>query len=214
MLGWIGTAEFRTRLDRYVDLIRQLLKAAADVSGAEFVVDASKDPSFLYLLSCVGDLDVTVVHLVRDPRGVAYSWMKKVARIEFSTQSVLMRRQTVRQSVAFWDFTNLLAESSRRVHPRYLRVRYEDLVRDPRKSIDAICRLSEAGAPDLTFLHERTADLRRITHTMSGNPSRFTAGRTELKPDQEWKTSMRVSHKIAATLLSFPLLVRYGYLGR
>ena len=54
--------------------------AVADVSGASVVVDSSKHASTAFLLRRAPGLDLRVVHLVRDSRGVAYSWSKRVQR--------------------------------------------------------------------------------------------------------------------------------------
>ena len=48
--------------------------AIAEVSGCELVVDSSKHPSLAHCLRWQDDVDLRVLHLVRDSRAVAYSW--------------------------------------------------------------------------------------------------------------------------------------------
>ena len=53
---------------------------AAAVSGAALVVDSSKHASTAALLARVPGVAPRIAHLVRDPRGVAWSWAKHVDR--------------------------------------------------------------------------------------------------------------------------------------
>ena len=52
----------------------------------------------------------------------------------------------------------------------------------------------------------------RRSHTVSGNPVRFDAGPAVLRLDDEWTNSMSRAGRLAVATLSFPLLVRYGYM--
>ena len=57
-------------------------RAAAEVSGAQVIVDSSKHSALAHVLRWADDIDLRVVHVVRDARGVAYSWTKTVTRPE------------------------------------------------------------------------------------------------------------------------------------
>ncbi len=50
--------------------------AAAAVAGAEVVIDSSKHSSLAHCLRLDPAIDLRVVHVIRDSRGVAYSWTK------------------------------------------------------------------------------------------------------------------------------------------
>ena len=73
-------ATYRRELDEYLDVHHRLYGAIAAVSGAEVVVDASKSTAQLFALRRIEDLDLRVVNLVRDSRGVANSWSKSGLR--------------------------------------------------------------------------------------------------------------------------------------
>ena len=91
--------------------------------------------------------------------------------------------------------------------------RYEDLVREPRVVLDDIL-LSEGGSPgpdELGFIEGRTVRL-GTDHTVAGNPMRFEKGSFELKLDDAWRASMGRGDRRVTTLLTWPLLVAYGYL--
>ena len=50
-------------------------------------------------------------------------------------------------------------------------------------------------------------------HTVAGNVVRFKRGSIELRLDEEWKRSMKPSDARLVTALTWPLLLKYGYLG-
>src|SRR6185437_2047910 len=60
-------------LAEYTDYYRRLYSGIAQVSGCQTVVDSSKHASLAFCLSqSSSDLDLRVIHLVRDSRAVAY----------------------------------------------------------------------------------------------------------------------------------------------
>ncbi len=51
--------------------------AIRSVSGCEVILDSTKDPAYAFLLNLVPEVDMRLIHLVRDSRGVAYSWQRR-----------------------------------------------------------------------------------------------------------------------------------------
>ena len=107
---------YARRLREYRPIVRSLYAAIETTCQPRVIVDATKDPSSLYLLSTLSELEVTVLHLVRDPRGVAYSWTKTIRRPEFKDQHVYMPRQTSLRNATYWSYSNFLAGRCRRLH--------------------------------------------------------------------------------------------------
>ncbi|MDQ3457376.1 MAG: hypothetical protein M3513_18355 [Actinomycetota bacterium] len=93
-------------LAAYLDAYRDVYAALADVSGASVVVDSSKQASLAYCLRHDDEIDVRVVHVVRDSRGVAYSWTKEMARPEAAEGRQLMTRYSPVRSALLWDANN------------------------------------------------------------------------------------------------------------
>jgi hypothetical protein len=121
-----------------------------------------------------------------------------------------MVRFSPAKSSALWDSWNASAEALwRRTPGKYLRLRYEDFVADPRKSLERIVSLVGVTA-ELPLAGEREISL-GVSHTVSGNPNRFETGAVELRPDREWMDRMEPRHRALVTALTFPLLKRYGY---
>ena len=74
------TPATRADLVEYAGYYAAVYRAAATLTGSPVVVDSSKHVSLAFVLSHDADLDLRVLHMVRDPRAVAYSWSKEVAR--------------------------------------------------------------------------------------------------------------------------------------
>jgi hypothetical protein len=149
------------------------------------------------------------VHLIRDPRAAAYSWLKKKPQPD-SEEIEHMVRFNPTKSSALWDSWNASAEALwRRTPEGYLRLRYEDFVAEPRKSLERILGLVGVTA-ELPLAGEHEVRL-GVSHTVSGNPNRFETGLVELRPDREWISAMSPRDRALVTALTLPLLKHYGY---
>ena len=59
---------------------------------------------------------------------------------------------------------------------------------------------------DLDSLVDNTLE----RHTVSGNPMRFQK-EIKIKADMEWEAKMNISDRRLVTLMTYPMLLRYGY---
>jgi hypothetical protein len=203
---------FGRRLRRYLPTVLSLYTAIQNTSQSRVIVDATKDPSSLYLLAALPEVEVTVLHLTRDPRGVAHSWAKKMHRPEFRDESVYMPRQTAVRNAIYWSYSNLLAGHAQRLHRNYLFLRYEDFIRQPSRWLEEICAVLGVEEPNLSFLVKGRVRLDRPCHILKGNPSRFSTGPLDLRTDEDWKTAMPRTQRLAVSLITAPLLLRYGFI--
>ena len=89
----------------YLEISSGVYQAASAESGG-VLVDSSKLVGFGYLLQRIPAIDLHVVHLVRDPRGVAHSWSLSRDRDDRGLGSARMRRERVSTSAALWDVHN------------------------------------------------------------------------------------------------------------
>ena len=64
------------RLGPYPERLVDLYRAVREVSGASVLVDSSKEPHYSHILASRPEFDVRVVHLVRHPVAVAWSWSR------------------------------------------------------------------------------------------------------------------------------------------
>lgn len=199
----------RRRRQEYAEALEALYRAARDVSGARFLVDASKDPLYAYLLARVPGVDLRAAHLVRDSRAVAFSQQRiKSDPPEFAHPSRLPVVGPLR-AAAVWDAVNLLLTLKEPGRDSLL-LRYEDLVADPQAALGRLGALMGEPALDLDFLQAPSLGL-GTSHTVGGNPDRFQA-RVMIRPDDEWRRRMSGRDRRLVTALTYPLLRRYGYL--
>jgi hypothetical protein len=203
---------FRDDIAAYGASYRALYQAIADQAGASYVIDASKWPVQALALSRAG-IDIRVIHLVRDVRGVAHSLSKQhVARPHAVQAADHMTHVVPAEAAARWVGIQSEAELLRRCGLRVTRIRYEDFVGRPRAAVGAA--LADLG------LSPGRSDLAHVTgghvvlgssHGLSGNPSRFSDGEITLRADEAWRNRMPRRDRVVVTALGLPLLLRYGW---
>jgi hypothetical protein len=189
--------------------------AVADVSGAAVVVDSSKHASTAFLLRrAAPGVDLRVVHLVRDSRGVAYSWAKRVQRPEVAGRPDEMPRYGSSRAAAKWLSYNSLFHLLAATGVPTLPLRYEELVADPCTALRKILDLAGlgTGAGDLGFVDPTGPAVELApSHSVAGNPMRFRSGRLGLVLDEEWRERMPAGSRSVVTAITAPLLTTYGY---
>lgn len=149
--------------------------------------------------------DFQLVHMVRDPRAVCWSAIKKAGRQGKRPLTVL------RCSAAAlgWSVANLGCELFGRMHPDcYIQIRYEDLAQNPSAVMqglfakllpEAKWRLQEIGSGG-------------NRHQLYGNRMRSqTLTLAEIKEDAAWRSDMPRAYRSLVAALTFPLRLRYGY---
>lgn len=201
-------------LARYREITGTVYRAVHQVSGARYLVDNSKKPSQALVLRGLDDLDLHVLHLVRSPHGVAYSWDKKVTRVDLTGSGELqqMLRLTVRDSAARWMGINAMFELLAAAGTRTTRLRYEDFVGSPastlRYLVDEIgARVDDAA---LDFVGDGTVDL-SWDHSVWGNPMRMRTGPEPIRLDEQWRTALPAADRRLVTAVCAPGMKRYGY---
>ncbi len=209
----------------YLDGMRSVLIASATVAAAGrstpevpveagdvIILDSSKHLSTAALLACDPALDVRVLHLLRDPRGVAYSWMKTVERPE--TDGEIMPQYSAKRTAGRWVTDNLGFNTLAALGVPTLQVRYEDVLASPQERILDIARFAGAIDDDTTsldFIDGNTAHLSTSMHSIAGNPLRFGGDDVVLRLDDAWKTELPAGDRRTVELITRPVLGRFGY---
>jgi hypothetical protein len=204
--GWPPLAEYHEHL-------RAAYRAALDESGASIAVDSSKDGIHGLVLGSMPDVTLHVIHLVRDARAVGFSWQRERVRPEIHWEERLMPKYSAARSGVAWVYRNLVATAVRRSAQSYLRVRYEDFVRDPDAVIERVRRSVGVADPSWPVVVDEHVELPE-THQVSGNPVRFGSRSITLVLDDEWRRAMPRRDRLKVVAASWPLLLRYGYLAR
>jgi hypothetical protein len=203
---------FRRRLVSYTALLSRLFGAIHEVGQTRVIIDSSKAPSTAFVMRKVPDLDLRAVHLIRDSRGVAYSWTKQVLRPDVTGPVEYMHRYAPARMGARWVIRNMQMEVLGRLSVPRVLVRYERLVESPREQIVRVLEsLGENADPgDLSFITDGVVEL-GLNHTVMGNPMRMQTGPLALRIDEQWKSAMPHKECRTVTVLTAPWLRRYGY---
>jgi Sulfotransferase family len=187
-------------------LLAPVYRAVAAHSGASVLVDATKAGLWGLSAATSDDIELSVVHLVRDPRGFAFSNARARA-FHYPPGSKTTPHGPAR-SYANWLLANLEADwLARRVTTKTF-VFYDEFVRDPTEAIRPITKLLGLDLGTNTALDRDTLVVDRVGHAIGGNPRRPKRGATVIAADDEWKTSARRSVRTLSPIV-LPLWHRY-----
>lgn len=205
-----GRAYVTSRLKGRLNGLQKLFEAIGWASGAEIVIDSSKHSTYGLLLAAVPGIDLHVLHVVRDPRAVAYSWTRRKFDPASHDQ---MPYRSLGRSTLFWILWDPIAQRFWRSFSADKRVtlRYEDFAERPEAALRPLLRMLGMDESGLSFVSEGRVDI-RPSHTLAGNPDRFSwDGPVEIKTDVQWARRMRWKDQLVVTLMTWPWLRRYGY---
>jgi hypothetical protein len=202
-----GDAAFRD----YGHRTALLFAAVLEVAAASVVVDTSKVPGRAYALARMPGVSLSLVHLVRDVRGVAWSLKKPLERDERQGVQRALPSRPPAATALRWLVTNLACVwiGTRLDQGRPLVLRYEDLARAPAAALAAV-----GGATGLDYTAVAAAVARgeavEVGHCIAGNRLRMR-GPLRLRLDEEWRRALSPSEQRRVWLFSGGLARRYGY---
>lgn len=211
MVSGLTVGRYYDNMQKYIAFLSNLYSAIKKNSKGSFIIDSSKDPSTVFLLSKISMIDVYIIHIVRDSRGVAFSWQKKKKRPEIIGKDVYMATYRPAETAWKWMTCNWIISLSKYFVSKYKVIRYEDLVESPSQTLTNILTFLGNRIDNIGFLSEQTLRLDKINHTISGNPLRFQQNSITIRHDLEWVKRMEVKDKRLATLISLPVLLKYRY---
>ena len=197
-------------LEGFAQVMTEVYRKLAETTGARVIVDSSKRPSYGAFLRAVPAISVRYVHLVRDPRASAHSWKER--RYESTTSGAEVRRRGALDSTLRWDLLNLEAEVLRasETPAAFARLRYEDFVAEPRATVQRLAGFAGRKVAPTPFEDDHTVRM-AVNHALGGNPSREQTGSVRLQDSGAWRRAQSPSDRWITTLVSVPLLGRYGY---
>lgn len=213
LLSHYQRTAFRGALTRYQLRYRALYQAIAGTAGAGVIVDASKWPAQALALSR-GPIDLRVIHVVRDVRGVAWSMNKRdLVRPHATGVRDVMFHQGFMAAGGRWAVTQSEVDAVRLSGTATAILPYEELVTGARSAISRSLDQLDLAVPDkeLEHLGVHEANL-GTSHGLSGNPSRFSAGVTPLQLDEEWRLKMPRASQALLAVLATPHRVRTRYI--
>lgn len=196
---------------RYCAWTRALFEAIREVSGKPIIVESSKRAARAWALMQIPEIDLRMIHLVRDCRGVAWSLQKKFAEDPKRGLASLNQTHRAWRAACVWLSGNLQTAWVLRRAPagRWTRIRYEDYVQ---RSDDALTAIGQLAGVDMSGLREALAagTEMEVGHTAAGNRVRMN-GRVRMRLDRDWVERLSASDQNTCWYLAGWLLRRYGY---
>lgn len=189
-----------------------LVAAVSEVTGRRIVVDSSKVGLRLkYLLRNPG-LDVKVVRLIRDGRGVALTYVNPAAFADAKDPRLrgggtgldTHKRLSMERAALEWRRNNEEAEAVLRGidRSRWIEIRYEQLCRQPRQTLRRVWE----------FLGVRDVELEtRQERHLVGNGMRLD-WQGDISLDERWREALGPEDLRTFERVAGALNHRYGYL--
>ena len=195
----------------YAEQTVLLLKAIQSVSGSAVIVDSSKAVERALALSLIPEIDLRIIQLVRDPRGVVWSHKKAFAKDLENGLPRDIRSQPAWRAALYWCRINMHADwLRRRVGPaKSLFLRYEDFMLN---TLPVLRTIGSFIGIDLENVQQRINEGEKLyfDHTIAGNRVRMK-GELKLKYDQEWREKLSPRDQQVTEILTGWLMARYGY---
>jgi len=196
---------------QYGAVISRILRAILEVSGKPVVVDTSKHVSTALLLRQLPDVDLRVLHLVRDPRGVAHSWSKEIDRPEVQGEAKQMDTLHPGRLGLRWLWFNWAFSNMDRLGVPIATIRYEDFVRDPAETLDQVFAFANVEQMGQDLFENDGPLVLGEGHSVSGNPRRLDRRPVELHADEKWRTEFDPQMRSLVGRVAWLMLDRYRY---
>lgn len=203
LVPWLG--EHAEQLGAFFGAIAEQVDTKDPV-----IVDSSKLPGRGFVLADIPNIELFVVHLVRDSRAVAWSLSKPHSRsVEGGVQRDLRPKHAAYVALR-WTVVNLAAELLRLYvgKHRSVRMRYEDFVANPEAALRQLPHL--CGAEWNWAANTAASSRLHPAHQVAGSRHRMDKA-LQIRADEEWLAKMPEGKFRLVTIISAPLLRRYGY---
>lgn len=197
------------KYQRFLNRLESVYSAISEQTDGSVIIDSSKRAIFGLAASRLPRANVTLIHLVRDSRGCAFSWKARKPRRELG-EKAFMDQVPVGRAALGWTGRNLQADILRMQKCRHIFLRYEDLVARPALEVNKILR--QIGLPSISPDQDGIFHA-PVSHGIWGNPDRWSNSMRAIKvtKDQRWVTGLTTRDFAITTLVSAPLLKWYGY---
>ena len=191
----------------YVKQTEAMYRAIQQVSGKPIIVDSSLTPRRAYALTRNPNIDLRLIHLVRDGRGCIWSLMKPGKK----TLTKTYRPAPSWRTTKYWISANLQSTwvFNRVPGSKRQRIRYEDFVSDPSSTMQ---RIGALVGEDLSgVVDERTGGLESDTrHTVGGCRVRMSKS-IRIRADFAWMEHLPERDRQVFWRMAGWLAQRYGY---
>lgn len=161
-----------------------------------WLLDSSKYISRYLLLRKNKKVNLKGIYLVRDVRGVVYSFGKNV-----------QTHKNPLSAIIYYTLINFWAQWVSLFDKRIIKIKYEDFVNEPDKAIQKIEQHLFGSATKTSYLKDTTFE---IPHIIAGNRLRSDK-QLVIKKDLKWKEEISRPKQILYYLLTLPLMLINKY---
>lgn len=176
----------------------KLIEAMLEVSGKKIFCDSSKNyPRLLKFLKS-DKFSVDIIHLVRDPRAVAYSAKRKGQKLNNKSYNFFDELKNYKKINSRWssEFSGL---------ENYHFLKYENLVQNTEE--EAARFMKELG---LNFEEDQLQFWKNEHHNIGGNRMRLQSHKS-IRKDDEYLSKLSFKDWWVASIKTFPELNKFGY---
>jgi hypothetical protein len=184
----------RRRLEELRRRNAVVIAALLEAASSRYLVDASKDPARIRYLQATPGLDVSVLHLVRDPLGYVASDLRHHPK------------RSLRDATHAWLRTAQYMKRIEATTPpeKFMRVRYEDLCANQPGTLGRITDF--LGVPSFVV----PPAFRETNHHVIGNPMRKESG-ASISLDERWKHDLQPNQISWVSSKTQSDRARFGY---
>jgi hypothetical protein len=192
---------FGQLVDIYLKHTEKLYECISKVSGKSIIVDSSRLPGRLLALSLSTKIEIFPIYIIRDPRGVINSLIKK----DFRNFGEI--RNSTFKHILTWNVKNLLSLDSVKIlnSKDTLYLGYKNFTKKPAQVLEKIKKILNCT---LNYEEEngKVSLYLEPGHVFTGNRSRHDTGKITITEDTKWKKELKLSKKILVSITSLPLL--------
>ena len=206
----------RNRINRtpefneYLQGTEAMYQAIQQAGGKDYLVDSSLTPKRAYAQTMNPNIDLYLIHLVRDGRGVIWSLMKPNKKIPAKVYIPAPPHRTTK----YWISANMQsAFVFRNVEKKKRKlIRYEDFAMNPSA---VMTQIGELIGEDLSGLIKdtRLTNTNQVRHTVGGNRVRFQKDEDiRIRPDFAWMENLSEKDRRLFWRRAGWLARRFGYI--
>lgn len=192
----------KSSLRMYESSAQSLFDAIREVSGNLTIVDSSRNMGRAFVLARKYPEQIKIIHLVRDPRGVMWSYHKQGIEQDYKAPFKSALHSLIK---------DILCSLVKMRLPRdqVLLVRYEDLMMETESELR---RLQAFLGLSLEPVIEKIkgGEPFDVPYILDGNRIR-SSSKVGLAFDDEWKRRLTRGQKMLATIMTLPFFLRFGY---
>jgi hypothetical protein len=191
MRNWRPRYKVTDAFEELGSLLAPVYKSVAKHAGASVVVDATKAALWGMCGVTSPDVEMSVIRIVRDPRGFAFSNARS-RDFHYPPGSKTTPHGATRSYIN-WLLANVEADWLGRQVSTEAFVFYDQFADDPVAAVRDVTQRLGLDSDAHTAIKHDALVIDRVGHAIGGNPRRPKTGTTVIKADVEWMTAAKPS---------------------